>query len=957
MLHIASQPNSELLARQLRGLLKGNVLHDRGSRLLFATDASIYRIVPLLVVQPIDCDDVVRTVLFANETQIPIAPRGAGTGLAGESLTTGIVIDFSRFMTRIESESEDASVVVAEAGVILDSVSAARSQTGWAFGPDPSSASRATIGGSIGNNATGAHSLRYGYCADHVEQLQVVLASGEIINIDRSTKNELTERLYRSLAPQRGVIEANWPKLKRNRAGYNLLGALNSGQSGSVDLVRLLAGSEGTLGIITKAKLRLVRRPTIRLVLQANFLDSLNLMAESLPTILKYDPAAVELMDGMLLKLAKNAYPHLADRLPPQAEASLLIEFDGEHIDEAAGRLVRCQDELKSLYRKHIELRRIDDPVEQAQHFAARKRAVPLLFRDNVMNKPVPAIEDIAVPPEKMAAFISSLQQLFRKHDLKASFYAHAGPGELHIRPFLDLRLPEHRETLVQLTREAYQIAWQFGGTISGEHGVGILRSWALQKQYGPAYDLMIEVKEIFDPENILNPGKIVTEDADLPTHSLRADLKPTTGRASGTALDWGTQDPFQTANLCNGCGECKACSYDQLMCPSFRAQNDEALTPRARASILREYLAGNLTDHDLQSYPANLSLDLCLLCGNCFRECPSGVDIPSLVIEGRARRNKATKLTVSKKLFYAYTDRFLALTSKAAPLVNRLSDTFLFRRILEQTVGLHPAWAMPKFVSLGGLRKLRRLIVRYQPENPKYRAVWFLDVVPRYHNMKLAEAFVKVCAKNGIRLIIPAQRPSGITKLVYGHIDSARRIADYNLKKLLAAIKDADLVLCLEPTATLTLKNEYISLIRDERTEAIANATFDATAFLLQLHQSGQLNTEFKPISRRVAYHCPCHMRLLKHDNPGLELIKLIPSLRADALPAQCCGLAGTFGLQTDKYQMAMDIAEGLKTSIEQLRPDATCSECSSCRMQLQHISRLPSVHPIQLLAQGYDR
>jgi Fe-S oxidoreductase len=581
---------------------------------------------------------------------------------------------------------------------------------------------------------------------------------------------------------------------------------------------------------------------------------------------------------------------------------------------------------------------------------------VPLLFRDNIINKPVPAIEDIAVPPEKLAAFISSLRQVFRKHDLKASFYAHAGPGELHIRPFLDLRLPEHRKTLVQLTREAYQIAWQFGGTISGEHGVGILRSWALQKQYGPAYDLMIKVKEIFDPENVLNPGKIVTEDTDLPTHSLRADLKPT-GHVPGTALDFGKQDPFQMADLCNGCGECKACSNDQLMCPSFRAQNDEALTPRARASILREYLAGNLTDHDLQSYPANLSLDLCLLCGNCFRECPSGVDIPSLVIEGRARRNKATKLTVSKKLFYAYTDRVLALTARVAPFANRLSDTSLVRRILEQTVGLHPAWSLPKFASLGGLRNLRRLVEKHPSENPKYRAVWFLDVVPRYHDMELAEAFVKVCAKTGIRLIIPAQKPSGITELVYGRIDSARKIADYNLKKLRAAIKDADLVLCLEPTATLTLKNEYIRLIRDEGTEALANVTSDATAFLLQLHQSGQLNTEFKPVSRKIAYHCPCHMRLLKHDNPGLELIKLIPSLRAEALPAQCCGLAGTFGLQTDKYQMAMDIAEGLKTAIEQLRPDATCSECSSCRMQLQHISGLPSVHPIQLLAQGYDR
>ncbi|NLX05802.1 MAG: FAD-binding protein [Phycisphaerae bacterium] len=944
---INSKPDARLVAGKLKGLLRGQVLADRASQLLYSTDASIYRVVPLVVVQPVDADDVARTMLFAAEAQVPLAPRGAGTGLAGESLTTGIVLDFTRHMTGL-ADSDDENTVRVQPGTILDRVNQTYQPRGWRFGPDPSSASRATVGGSIGNNATGAHSLRYGYTDQHVEQLEVVLSDGRLLTLSGNSDDELARRAYQLLAPKKHQIAQHWPKVQRNRAGYNLPGTLSNGHA---DLIRLIAGSEGTLAVITAATLKLVPVKKVSLLLQANF-DSLDLMGEALPDILKYDPSAVELMDAALLAMAKQAYPSLTSVLP-DAAASLLIEFDADQKDDAAGRLEDCRQQLAQRCGSHAQLRRFDDPADQARQFEARKRAVPLLYRKDPINQPIPAVEDIAIPPEKMAQYVAGMQQIFQKHDLQATYYAHAGPGELHIRPYLDLRTPEHRKVLAQLAREAYQLTWQLGGTISGEHGVGLLRGWALRKQYGPVYDLMAEVKKLFDPQNILNPGKIITEETDLPLDAIRAEVAPT-ARASQNVLDFGERDLFRMADLCNGCGECKSCSGDQLMCPVFRARNDEALSPRGRAAILREYLAGNLTDEDLQSYPGDLSMDLCLLCGNCARECPSGVDTPTLVIEARARRNAVRRPKLSQR-FFAHSDKVIALASKFGPISDLMSRNPLVKRVFELAFNVHPARSMPPFASAGFLWKIRRLVKKYKVEKPVHRAVWFLDLMPRYHDPALAEAFVQVCAKNGIELVVPPQKPSGITELVYGHIDSARRMARYNLDHLNAALADAEMILCLEPTATLCLKKEYAYLVRSGKTVTVADAAKDATAFLLELAREGRLNTDLTAKPMHLAYHCPCHTRLLGLESPGRELLAMIPELKVTPLPAQCCGLSGTFGMQADKYGLSMQIAETLRAAVETLHPDATASECSTCRMQLHHLANLPSRHPIELLAQAY--
>jgi len=940
--------DSELIAKRLKGMVTGRVLHDRVSLMLFSTDASIYRIVPAVVVQPVDLDDVIRTVMLAADMHIPVAPRGAGTGLAGESLTTGIVMDFSRFMTGMKGSGDRPEVIV-QPGAILERINHTYAGQGYRFGPDPASASRATVGGMIGNNSTGARSLRYGYTADHIRALQVVLATGRVIEVGEGTGNQLSDKLRHMLTANRKTIETNWPKSARNRAGYNLSGAV---KGAGVDLIKLIAGSEGTLAIVTSATLNLVAIPKVTVILQANF-DDLALMARSLPAILRHDPCAVELTDGILLKLAKRAYPHLTDILPDTA-ASLMIVFDGESKDDVLDRLTNCANELERTYAGHVELHRLEDPTDQARQFELRGRALPLLYRQDPYNQPIPGIEDVAVPAEKMEHYISALQEIFARYKLTATYYAHAGPGELHVRPFLDLRRAAQRKILVELTRQTYQLAWQLGGTISGEHGVGILRAWALRKQYGGAYDLMVEVKHAFDPHNILNPGKIITEQTDLPLDSIRADLKPT-GRVIETALDFGDKDVFQLAQLCNGCGQCRGLNDDQLMCPVFRADNDESLSPRGRACILREYLAGNLSERDLWSHPGRAGVDLCLLCGNCVRECTSGVEMTSLVIEARARRSTIHRPGLGE-MFFAHIDKVMALAAKFGPLANAFANNPLARRIMQQMFNMHGERTMPRFGSTGFLGPIRRLVRQYKVENPRYRAVWFLDMVPRYQDPELARAFVKVCSKNGIELIVPAQKPSGITELAYGHLAGARRIAEYNLKKLHQALEHADVILSMEPTAVMMIKKQYEYLIRNERTGAVANAVNDATAFLVELAEAGRLNSEFRNVNRHVAYHWPCHTRLLELDRPGMELLKTVPGIRIDPLPAQCCGLGGTFGLQSDKYELSMRIAEGLAAAIEQIDPQATCSECSSCRMQLEHIAGIASRHPIQILADAYD-
>lgn len=942
------QCDSRLLARRLRPLLRGDVLDDRVTRLLYSTDGSLYRLTPAVVVCPRDAEDVARLVFFSQETQIPIVARGAGTGLAGESLTTGIAVDFTRYMTQIVDLDLSNGRARVQPGVILDEINRLARPAGWQFGPDPSSGSRATVGGSVANNATGAHSLHYGYCSDNICSLEVMLANGRQIRTNEPAARDLEQKLYTLLSPRRKIIDEFWPPLKRNRAGYNLKGAL--GRNGA-DLVKILAGSEGTLGIFTEVTLQLVRVPAVKTALSANF-DDLALSARAVSVILEFDPGAIELMDGTLIRLARTKDPRLAEVLPESA-ASLLIEFNGADREDVTARMQACRTRLAAEFAGHVELHELADPTEQKRHWSARKSAVPLLYRQPGRARPVPIVEDIAVDAAKLPQYLRDMQFVFGKYGLDASFYGHAGSGEFHVRPFLNLRDPADRAKIGPLAKDAYELVWSLGGTISGEHAAGLVRSWALRKQYGPAYECMEQVKKLFDPAGILNPGKVIVTDTDLPLENLRADDDLDTERVK-PALGYRDQTLPDLADVCNGCGECKALDPAQLMCPVFRARRDEHSAPRAKANLFRAYLAGRISDAELAGPEAQKVVEACLLCGNCLRECPSAVHIPQLVVELRAARRRLLGDKFIER-FFVDTEYAEWLASKFGGIANSFFRKRGVRRIFQTAIGIDARRTMPKFAFPGLLATLRKLARRYRPAQPAVRAAWFVDLYPRYHDLALARDIVRVCAANGIELVIPDQCGCNMPALAYGYLDEARAAARFNVEEFARVLGDVDLILSFEPTATLCLRDEYKYLLNDSRVHVVADKVRDGGDFLRQLHREGRLAKGTRPVPMTVGYHCPCHLRMLSVGEPGYELLGCVDGLTVKHLVHNCCGLAGTFGLNKEKYDTSAAIARPLVDDISKGNYDALASECSSCRMQLHHLSGRATFHPVQLLARGY--
>jgi len=941
--------DSKLLARRLRPLIKGEVLDDKVTRLLYSTDASAYKIVPTVVVCPRDEEDVVRLMLFAQETGTPLAPRGAGTGLAGESLTTGILIDFARYMTNIVDIDLDKGQVRVGPGVILDEINRLTRPAGWQFGPDPSSGSRATVGGSVANNATGAHSLRYGYCSDNLLAIRMVLPNGKLIGTDQADGMEIERSVYNLLNPNRKIIDQFWPKVKRNRAGYNIKGMIS--RSGG-DLVKLAAGSEGTLGIFTEIKLQLVRTPAVKIALSANF-DDLGLSAQAITHILEFDPAAVELMDGNVIKLAHASDKNLAQILPACA-ASLLIEFDAPTLDQAMTRLNDCRRRLSKEFSDHVELLDLVDPNEQKRRWSARKSAVPLLYRQPGVAKPLSFVEDIAVDVANIPQYVQGMQSIFARYGLSACFYGHAGSGEFHIRPYLDLHDSGDRKKISTLAKDAYELVWSLGGTISGEHGVGIARSWALRKQYGPIYEYMEQVKNLFDPAGILNPGKIIVTETDLPLENLRADVTFPPDLISPGLL-YADQSLSDLADVCNGCGECKSFDPAQMMCPVFRAHRDEYSSPRAKANLFREYLAGSIGDRELLSPQAQRVLNACLLCGNCLRECPSAVQVPQLMVELRAARRKLAGNKFVEKFFVdsEYGEWF---ASKFAKITNYVFARTGFRRLMESFVGIDARRTLPAFAFPGLLSSLRKMASKYRPTQVKYRAAWFVDLYARYHDLKLAEDIIRVCAANGIELVIPDQCGCNMPALAYGYLDHARKAAQFNIGEFSRHLDSIDMILSFEPTATLCLQKEYKYLLNDPQVDAVSEKVRDGCDFLWQLHLDGQLHRGSKTQNMKIAYHNPCHLRMLQIGEPGYSLLGLIEGLKVEHLVDSCCGLAGTFGLSKEKYDTSNAIGQNLQENIVKGNYQALVSECSSCRMQLHHLSQLQTFHPVQFLARWYD-
>jgi FAD/FMN-containing dehydrogenase/Fe-S oxidoreductase len=978
-------PPPAQLADDLKGVFKGDLLVDDVSRALYSTDASIFQIKPLGVVVPRDEDDVRTLVRYAAEHQIPLIARGAGSGVAGEALGTGLIVDLSRYFRAIVQIGSDT--VRVEPGVVYRELNAALAKTGRRFAPDPASGAQCTIGGMLANNASGSRTLKHGYTRDHVAALRVVFDNGDAAWVAHERRRALPDQpvgrageivaaVVSLLERHADLIQACRPRTPFNRCGYLLHDLLSPHD---LDLARLLVGSEGTLCLFTEALVRTVPLAGGRAVVLMGFASleaALRATQQALPT----GPAACEVVDRRLLTLARNSDPFIASLIAPAVEVALLVEYESDTPAEAARLAAALRDQQQRADRLALVAVSAHEPEAMERLWRLRELALPSLYGLRGGPQPIACVEDVGVPPEDLAIYLHRVQEVLKRYETTASFLIHAGTGQVHTRPFLDLQRPEDVDKLWALTGEIHQIAIELGGTVSTQHGTGLARTPWVEKQYGKLYPVFRELKAIFDPQRIFNPGKIVGPDPGLPAWPLRkvagakglvtsedakagsngggAAMPPlaTSPQLLTTALRWKPDELRNETLSCNGCGECRTGVPGQRMCPIFRATHAEAATPRAKANLLRHILDDSTDSRLLSSNAVREVADLCVNCKMCAVECPAHVNIPKLMLEAKAAHVSEHGLTRSEWAL-ARTETFAALASRFAFAANRALQSDGARWLLEKIFGVSRRRRMLPFASQSFMRRAARRGWTRRKRSERPRVVYFVDVFHNYNDPQVGEATVAVLERNGIDVYVPpGQVGCGMAPLACGDVETAREVAQRNLRVLADLAREGYPIVCSEPTAAIMLRHDYPNLLDDADARMVADHTIELTAYLSDLHHAGKLRTDFKPLLLSLGHHVPCHLKALGPEPAGPELLSLIPGLRVHTIDVSCSGMAGTFGLKQENYEVSL--AAGRPMLDELRRPGIFfgSTECSTCRLQMEEGSGKRTLHPVQYLALAYD-
>jgi FAD/FMN-containing dehydrogenase/Fe-S oxidoreductase len=958
----------------LRGLISGEVLCDEVFLQLYATDAGIHEIRPLGVVRPRSTADVAACVRYAAAKGIAVHARGAGTNVAGAALGPGLVIDFSRDLRRILRTEPDA--VRVQAGVPYERLNHHLGRRGRLFGPDPANSGATTLGGLISTDGAGSHWLKYGSARRHVRSLEVVLADGQVIEAGREPlengrsgdtnprKRELVDRLAELLRAQADTIRARRPKSVVNRCGYILCDILGDDH---LDLAKLLVGSEGTLALVTEATLATQPLPRHRGVALLMF-DSIDKASRAVREIMPYRPSACDLMDRRHLSLAREAEVRFDLLIPREAEAALLADLDGDEAWEVRDRMRRLTDFVRRMEQGAFVAHVAFDAAEMELFWSLARTTRPVLYQMKGTTRPVPGVEDFAVPPEDVPEFLIRVQNLLKRHQITASLFCHAGQGEFHLEPFLDLGRHEDVLRLARLARELYDEVFQASGTIGGEHPCGRTRTSFVRRQYGELYEVFRAVKRIFDPQNLLNPGNVVGDDPDLLTENLRP-MEPVVLPAASAPpaevpemrnlielqLDWHPTVVADIAFACNGCGDCRSQGPDVRMCPIFRILPAEEASPRAKANLIRGILSGRLDLDTLVRSEFKAVADLCVHCQMCPLECPAALDIPKMMAEAKGAYVAAKGLSFSDWIA-THLDLLAGIGSRFSTAANWALGNRRMRWLLEKTLGIAQSRKLPRLAPRSFIRRAARRRLTRPSRHSGNKVAYFVDTYANYYDVSLAQALVAVLEHNGVGVYVPPeQKQAGMAAIACGALDLGRRLARHNVEILAEAVRQGYHVVASEPAATLCLTREYPVLLDEEDARLVAANTSDACSFLWKLHTLGKLHLDLKPITAPIGYHMPCRLKALRVGSPGENLLRLIPGLNVQHIEEGCSGMAGTFGLRRENYRASLRAGWGLISQIRDPNLHAGATECSACKMQMEQGTAKPTVHPIKLLALSY--
>ncbi len=936
---------------------------DRLTRLLYSTDASIYQMLPIGVTFPRHADEVAAIVEIAARHNTPILPRGSGSSLDGQAIGHALILDFTRYMDRIVEVNPEACTVRVQPGMILGNLNQHLKTYGLMFGPDPASAERATVGGIVGNNSTGAHSIIYRMTSDHVIALDVVLADGSRARLDAFNGDTWAERgcrpglegtIYRAvqdiLARYAEPIATRYPKTWRTVAGYNLNHVV---EPHSTNIARLVVGSEGTLALTTEATLNLV--PTIKKTrLAMVHFSTMRAALEAVPALLESHPTAIELIDKMMLDLARDKieYRRLLTFVEGDPAVVLIVEYGGESEAELEAGIARLRAVLARIGH-HEPVVVVADAAGQANVWYVRKVGLGILMSVKGDAKPLPFIEDAAVPVERLADYIDGVFDIVRQAGLsQMGVYAHASAGCLHLRPLINLKTAEGLRQLRQIAEAVVDLVVSLGGTTSGEHGEGLARGEFSERLFGAELvQAFREVKRAFDPQGLLNPGKIV----DAPRMDDETILRFGTNYATPytlrrTVFSFEADFGFAGAvEMCNGAGVCRKIGQG-VMCPSFMATRDEAHSTRGRANALRAAMTGLLGPDAMTSRELYDVLDLCLSCKACKAECPSAVDMAKLKAEFLHHYYQVHGVPLRSRLF-GHIAMLNRLAQPLAPLANWALNGP--GRWAMTRLGVHAARPLPRLAVQPFSRWYRQH--RRHVEGTGRRVVFFHDTFLEHNHPQIGQAAIRVLEAAGYEpILLPNRKCCGRPAISKGLLDEAQRLAQHNVALLAPYAEQGIPIVGCEPSCMAMLADDYPDLVPGLQARAVAAMTMTVEAFLAREAEAGNLKLAFDATPRRVLFHGHCQQKAVFGITETLTALRLIPSCMVEPIESGCCGMAGSFGYEAEHYDLSIKLAEmALAPAVRAAPPEAIiCATGTSCREQIEHTTGRRALHPIEVLA-----
>lgn len=956
---------------ELRKLTDGDIRTDDYSRILYSTDASIYQTLPHAVVLPRNNEELQASIELAAKHSVPILPRAGGSSLAGQAVNAAVVLDLNRYLNNILEVNQEEKWVRVQPGVVLDPLNIELQKYGLQFGPDPASSNRAAMGGIVANNSTGSHSIVYGMTADHVLETGVFLSNGseahfgplENGSLDAKTKLDgLEGRIYRAISQlasspeNQSIIAKGTPSHWRRCGGYNLDRFILEGvnffgeRDPRFNLAKLICGSEGTLGVMHEIKLQLVQKPS-RTVLAVVHFDNLHSALSAVPVMLETDPSAVELLDNLGLTRCREAaeYARLLDNfIEGDPNCVLITEFCGDSDEELRHKVDRLKQHLPAQGVPSGAITEAWTSQQQTDVWTVRKVGLGFLMSIKGDHKPIPFIEDAAVPVQHLADYVTKIEHFCNDLGTQVAYYAHASAGCVHIRPMINTKAAEEVAKLPKIGQFSVDLLHGYGGSLSSEHGDGRTRSWLNENFYGPElYGLYRDVKQVFDPQNLLNPGNIV--DSPPMTEDLRYGADYNIVHLN-EHIDFSADQGFHRAvEMCNGAGICRKTTAG-TMCPSYMVTREEEHSTRGRANLLRAALSGALPHEELTSKRMYEAMDLCIECKACKSECPSSVDMTKIKFEFLAQYYKKNGVPLRAKLM-ADIAKFSRWNSGVlAPVVNTFMGNGAVRWLLEKTLGVSRHRQLPKFAREPFTTWFEK---RKKPTDAKRQVVLFNDTFNTYNYPHISIAATEVLEAAGFEVILPGHWCCGRPMISKGLVDKARAAAQDCIEKLAPFAKQGIPIVGLEPSCLLTLRDELLTLLPDDaRGKTIADNSFLFEEFIAKLADEGKLDLEFQEAANNVLLHGHCQQKALVGTGPSKQTLGAA-GCEVNEVDSGCCGMAGSFGYEAEHYDISQAMGERkLLPAVRAADEETTIVAAGvSCRQQIKHATGRQALHPAEVL------